>query len=233
VGANIVIGPQILTALRAAKGELCTALRADDVVSIQGVSTVGAEVHTTRGALFVVLIDRLAAIAAERSSLWLFRCLRLAFGFYVLKTLVQFGAAVGTNRGIGRNLLVALGAVEAELSPALGTDGVVRVHLGSALGAGHLFVGLGLLVVKPIFCHRFILASRFSRGWQPGRDLALCLVRLECCKDSSTDGAQDGGQDQPGQTAGTPDQCAEPRPHEHRGIHARLFQLLERFGWHL
>jgi hypothetical protein len=157
MGADVVIASDILTAFRTGEDKLCAAVGAYFVVGGKGVAAIRAQVHAAVGAYFVVLTDRLATVAAERGPLDSRLLFRLFL--FVHNALIQFGAAVRADCGVGGDLLVTHGAIETELGPALGTDCIVRIHPGSTLGTMDLFVFVGLLIIDPICCHGFILGS--------------------------------------------------------------------------
>jgi hypothetical protein len=152
--ADLVVDVEILATLRAGEGELCTAGGTGLVVRVQGTAAVRAEIDATGWALFVVLADRLAAIATEGGSL---DCGAGPFLLapFIFEPLVEFSATMGADRGLGRDLLITYGAIETELCSALGTDGIVGIHLGSTLGtACFLLVEIvDFLVVSQICGH--------------------------------------------------------------------------------
>jgi len=123
-----------------------------------------------------ILGDLLIALGAIESVLgvviipWVIRVL-------IFKALLQLGAAVGTDRSIGRHLLVAFGAIKPKLCPALLADGIVRVHLGPALGTGCVFFLVQVelvkdIVVKLLFIHGYTLIFGFFRRWGPRKKAA-------------------------------------------------------------
>jgi hypothetical protein len=166
MGTNLSIRRQVPVAFGAGEGELGAAVGTDLVVVIERIATVRTQIRATGGAFLVLLSDRFTTIGAELRPLS--SGLRLLFGFYsfVLKTLFQFRTATGANRGIGGDLFVALGAVEAELGSTIRTDRIIRVHLCPTLGAVHLVIHLCIVesfVVQRICGHRIFLASRLCR----------------------------------------------------------------------
>jgi hypothetical protein len=165
VRTHIILGGEILATLRTGKGELSSARGANLIVSIQGAAAVRAEIDTTGGAFVIVLADRLAAIATKGSSLnfgtrfYLFS----RFSTFVLKPLLKLSTTMRAEGLLGRDLLITHGAKEAELGPALGTDGIVGIHLGSALGTESLLLVnvVDRLIVNQICSHD---APRFWIG---------------------------------------------------------------------
>jgi hypothetical protein len=156
IGANVVVASDILAALRAGKDKLCATVGAHIVVGAKGVAAIRAQIHTAVGANFVVLANRLAAVAAKCGPLdnRLFFCLFCLF-LFVYNAFVQLGAAVWAHRGVGGDLLVTYGAIKSELGPAIGANGGIRIHPGSALGTKGVLVQFS--VINQLFCHGFTL----------------------------------------------------------------------------
>jgi hypothetical protein len=145
VRTDIVFGVKILAALGAGEGELCTAGGTDLIIGIQGIAAVRAEVHATGRTFLIVLVDRLAAIATKGGALEAGAGLTLLcgrLGTFVFETLLEFSATMGTDCRLGRDLFITCGTIEAELSPALGTDSIVGIHLSPAFGT------VGILIVR-------------------------------------------------------------------------------------
>lgn len=152
--ADLVIGSNILTAFRTGEGKLRAAVGAYGVVRTKRVAAIRTEIYAARRAYFVVLADRLATVAAERGSLdgCLFFGL-LALLFFVHDALVQLGATVRADCGIGGDFLVTYRAIETELGPAIRTHCRVRIHFGPTLGA----IGVKFFGIDQICCHGFTL----------------------------------------------------------------------------
>jgi hypothetical protein len=153
MGTDVSVCAQILAAPGAGEGKLCTTTRAGIFFQIERGAAVGAEIDTTGRTLVVVLTDRLAAIAAETGSFDLrFLSVRLCFLVLILKPFIQLHAAVRADRGVFRNLLIAVGAKDA------------------------IFVVFSLPFILKAFFH-LCATVRADRGI--GRDLLVTLRTVE------------------------------------------------------
>jgi hypothetical protein len=139
VRADVGVGRHILVTVGARKDKLCPTIRANRVLRAERGAAVRAKIRAAGRTHFIVLTDRFAAIAAERGPLDLGLCLFEGF-LFILKTGIQFGTTMRTDCGVGWHFLVADRTIKAELSPALGADGIVRAHRCAALGAVHNFL---------------------------------------------------------------------------------------------
>ena len=136
VRAHHGLGVQVLAAIGAGKRKLSPAVGACLVLRTQGSRTVGTKVYAARGALPVLVADRVATVAAEGCALDFQPGLR--FGFLpcvVLKSQVHLCATVGTDGGVGWDLLIALGTIETEFGAASRTGRAAQIHECSTFGA--------------------------------------------------------------------------------------------------
>lgn len=137
LGADGGFSSQVLTAFRTGERKLCSAVGASLVFGAQRTAAIRTQVHAARWAFLVLSADRLPAVAAIGGAATLLFVTAIRFGYIVLELFIQLRSTVGADRGLGRDLLVALGAVETKLGSAVGADGFLGIHVCAALGARH------------------------------------------------------------------------------------------------
>ncbi len=159
VRADISLGVHILAAFWAGKGKLSAAVGTGLVLETKRGPAVGTQVYTAGWALLVRLSDFFSAVTAKGSPLDPRSGPRFGLALHdvglILKAVVHVRAAVRAYSGVGCDLFVALGTIEAEFRTAVRADRARGIHGCPAFGAVVCVSPLNR-VAGSLFRHRFI-----------------------------------------------------------------------------